>query len=76
MEPVQGEGGDNHFTPEFWQGLRALADEFEVLLIADEVQSGMGLTGKVRLKPNRAWVYQIGLLFQIGLACAHPFSLL
>jgi len=51
LEPVQGEGGDNHFTPEFWQGLRALADEFEVLLIADEVQSGMGLTGKT-------WAFQ------------------
>jgi L-lysine 6-transaminase len=51
LEPIQGEGGDNHFTPEFWQGLRGLADEFEVLLIADEVQSGMGLTGKT-------WAFQ------------------
>jgi L-lysine 6-transaminase len=47
LEPIQGEGGDNHFRPEFWKELRKLADEFEVLLIADEVQSGMGLTGKM-----------------------------
>lgn len=47
LEPIQGEGGDNHFRPEFWQLLRRLADEFEVMLIADEVQSGIGLTGKI-----------------------------
>jgi len=46
LEPIQGEGGDNHFTPDFWKKLRKLADEHEVMLIADEVQSGMGLTGK------------------------------
>eukprot|EP01116_Phalansterium_solitarium_P013940 TRINITY_DN313_c0_g1_i1.p1 TRINITY_DN313_c0_g1~~TRINITY_DN313_c0_g1_i1.p1 ORF type:complete len:482 (+),score=162.87 TRINITY_DN313_c0_g1_i1:62-1447(+) len=46
LEPVQGEGGDNHFRPEFWQALRRLADKYDVLLIADEVQAGMGLSGK------------------------------
>lgn len=46
LEPIQGEGGDNHFRPEFHQGLRNLADEFEALLIYDEVQTGVGLTGK------------------------------
>jgi len=46
LEPVQGEGGDNHFRPEFWQKLRQIADKYDILLIADEVQSGMGLTGK------------------------------
>jgi L-lysine 6-transaminase len=51
LEPIQGEGGDNHFRPEFWKDLRALADKYDVLLIADEVQSGMGLTGKF-------WAYQ------------------
>jgi L-lysine 6-transaminase len=51
IEPVQGEGGDNHFTCEFWKQLRHLADKYEVMLIADEVQSGMGLTGKW-------WAYQ------------------
>ena len=47
LEPIQGEGGDNHFRPEFWQSLRKLADRYDCMLIADEVQSGMGLTGKM-----------------------------
>ncbi len=46
IEPIQGEGGDHHFRPEFFQALRALADEHEFLFIVDEVQSGMGITGK------------------------------
>jgi L-lysine 6-transaminase len=46
IEPIQGEGGDNHFRPEFLQLLRRLADENDALLIFDEVQSGMGITGK------------------------------
>ncbi len=45
LEPIQAEGGDNHFRPEFLQALRALADEQEALLIFDEVQTGVGLTG-------------------------------
>jgi len=45
LEPIQGEGGDNHFRPEFLQQLRQLADENEALLIFDEVQTGFGLTG-------------------------------
>ncbi|MDT0633150.1 L-lysine 6-transaminase [Rubrivirga sp. S365] len=51
IEPVQGEGGDNHFRPSFFQGLRALADEFDALLVFDEVQTGVGLTGTF-------WAYQ------------------
>jgi L-lysine 6-transaminase len=47
IEPIQGEGGDNHFRPEFHQALRKIADQYSVLLIYDEVQSGMGLTGKM-----------------------------
>ena len=39
LEPIQGEGGDNHFRPEFWQALRKIANENEVLLIADEVNN-------------------------------------
>jgi L-lysine 6-transaminase len=46
IEPIQGEGGDNHFRPEFFQLLRQLCNENEVLLIFDEVQCGMGITGK------------------------------
>ncbi|MEX0771080.1 MAG: L-lysine 6-transaminase [Balneolaceae bacterium] len=46
LEPIQGEGGDNHFRPTFHQGLRDLADRHDALLIYDEVQTGVGLTGK------------------------------
>ena len=46
IEPIQGEGGDNHFRAEFLARLRALADEHEFLLIFDEVQTGFGTTGK------------------------------
>jgi L-lysine 6-transaminase len=45
IEPIQGEGGDNHFRPEFLQRLRILADENDALLIFDEVQTGVGITG-------------------------------
>jgi L-lysine 6-transaminase len=45
IEPIQGEGGDNHFRPEFLQELRNLSDENDCLLIFDEVQTGVGLTG-------------------------------
>jgi L-lysine 6-transaminase len=45
IEPIQGEGGDNHFRPEFFRELRRLADEAEFLLIYDEVQTGFGMTG-------------------------------
>jgi len=47
IEPIQGEGGDNHFRPEFFAELRRLADQHEFLFIADEIQSGMGITGKM-----------------------------
>ena len=52
IEPIQGEGGDNHFRSEFLQELRALADEHEFMLIYDEVQTGVGLTGKM-------WAHQL-----------------
>jgi L-lysine 6-transaminase len=47
MEPIQGEGGDNHFRPEFIRAIRQLCDENEMLLIFDEVQAGVGITGKM-----------------------------
>ena len=53
LEPIQAEGGDNHFRPEFLRALRQIADEQEALLIFDEVQTGMGLTG-------RMWAHQHG----------------
>ncbi|MTB65581.1 acetylornithine/succinylornithine family transaminase [Providencia sp. wls1943] len=47
LEPVQGEGGVTPATSEFLQGVRKLCDENNALLIFDEVQSGMGRTGKL-----------------------------
>ena len=47
LEPVQGEGGLTTATPEFLQGLRQLCDQYQALLIFDEVQCGMGRTGKL-----------------------------
>jgi L-lysine 6-transaminase len=46
IEPIQGEGGDNHFRTVYMEQLRRLCDENEALLIYDEVQMGMGATGK------------------------------
>ena len=51
IEPIQGEGGDNHFPLEFFTNLRRIADDNDCLLIFDEVQTGMGLTGKM-------WAYE------------------
>jgi L-lysine 6-transaminase len=50
-EPIQGEGGDRHFRPQFFAAMRELCDEFDALFVADEVQTGCGLTGT-------AWAYQ------------------
>ncbi|KLT65733.1 L-lysine 6-transaminase [Pedobacter sp. BMA] len=46
IEPIQSEGGDNHLRKEFLIQLKALADEHEAFLIYDEVQTGVGLTGR------------------------------
>jgi L-lysine 6-transaminase len=51
MEPIQGEGGDHHFRPQFLQAMQALCREFDALFVLDEVQTGCGLTGT-------AWAYQ------------------
>jgi L-lysine 6-transaminase len=50
-EPIQGEGGDRHFRPEFFVAMREMCDEYDALLIFDEVQTGCGLTGT-------PWAYQ------------------
>ena len=47
LEPIQGEGGDNHFRTEFMEYLRKVSDENDIILIYDEVQSGIGVTGKM-----------------------------
>lgn len=46
IETIQGEGGDQHFRPEFLAALRKRCDEREALLVFDEVQAGMGITGR------------------------------
>lgn len=46
-EPLQGNGGHNEFSPRWHQGIRELCDEFGMLLIIDEVQTGLGRTGKM-----------------------------
>ncbi len=51
IEPMQGEGGDNHFRKEFMQKLRKYADDNEALLIFDEVQTGFFGSGK-------AWLFE------------------
>lgn len=50
-EPIQGEGGDRHMRPQFFAAMRELCDEFDALLIFDEVQTGCGITGT-------AWAYR------------------
>ena len=47
LEPIQGEGGINIPSMEYMQGVRALCDRHQLLLILDEVQVGMGRTGKL-----------------------------
>jgi L-lysine 6-transaminase len=51
IEPIQGEGGDNHFRNDFFIKLRNICDEYGIMLILDEVQSGVGITGKM-------WAYE------------------
>ncbi len=51
MEPIQGEGGDHHFRPQFLSAMQALCHQHDALFVLDEVQSGAGLTGT-------AWAFQ------------------
>jgi L-lysine 6-transaminase len=51
IEPIQAEGGDNHFRAGFLQALERLADQNEAFFIVDEVQTGVGITG-------RMWAYE------------------
>lgn len=51
IEPIQAEGGDRHFRPEFLRALRKICDERDTLLIFDEVQTGFGVTGTM-------WFYE------------------
>jgi len=51
IEPIQGEGGDNHFRNQFFIELRKLCDIHDMMFIIDEIQTGVGLTGKM-------WAYE------------------
>jgi L-lysine 6-transaminase len=51
IEPIQAEGGDNHFRKEFFQELRKICDKNDIMFIVDEIQTGVGLTGKM-------WAYE------------------
>lgn len=72
IEPIQAEGGDNHFRPEFFKELRKRADEHDFLLIFDEVQTGGGLCGtmwafeQLEVRPD---IISFGKKFQVA-GCA------
>jgi len=51
VEPIQGEGGDNHFRPEYLMTLQAVCQENDIMFIVDEIQTGVGITGKM-------WAYE------------------
>ena len=51
VEPIQGEGGDNHFRGEYLRALEALCRANDCFFVVDEVQTGVGLTG-------RLWAYE------------------
>jgi len=74
IETIQGEGGDNHFRTEFFQQLRQICDEEEILLIFDEVQCGMGITGKMwafeHHAPVKPDMFSFGKKAQICGLCA------
>ncbi len=75
IETIQGEGGDNHFRPEFFRELRRIADEREAMLIFDEIQTGVGITGTfwawqgIGVQPD---IFVFGKKMQVcGLACSN-----
>lgn len=51
VESIQAEGGDNHFRKEFFQQLRSICDQHDIILVMDEVQTGLAMTGKM-------WCYE------------------
>lgn len=84
IEPVQSEGGDNHASPAFFQGVRAITKKHDVLMIIDEVQTGGGCSGKMWLHQHYDVVPDImtfskkmqnaGFFFsEAGLAGDQPF---
>ena len=62
LEPIQGEGGDNHFRSEYFKMVKELSLENDFLLIYDEVQTGVGITGKM-------WAHQHFCKVDCSLEC-------
>ncbi|HAT85023.1 MAG TPA: 4-aminobutyrate--2-oxoglutarate transaminase, partial [Rhizobiales bacterium] len=73
IEPVQGEGGFNIAQTEFLQELRKLADQYGILLIADEVQAGMARTGKLFAFEHSGVIPDLTVMAK-GLAGGFPLS--
>jgi len=73
VEPVQGEGGFNVAPAAFLHGLRAIADEIGAVLIADEVQAGMGRTGKLFACEHTGFAPDLVCMAK-GLAGGFPLS--
>eukprot|EP00164_Ancoracysta_twista_P000959 GFYU01001255.1.p1 GENE.GFYU01001255.1~~GFYU01001255.1.p1 ORF type:complete len:443 (+),score=139.93 GFYU01001255.1:204-1532(+) len=73
IEPIQGEGGYNVAPASFLRGIREFCDQHNILLIADEVQSGVGRTGKYWAVEHSDVTPDI-LVFAKGIASGYPFS--
>jgi acetylornithine/N-succinyldiaminopimelate aminotransferase len=75
LEPVQGEGGVNLPSPDYFKGLRRLCDEKGLLLILDEIQAGLGRTGRLFAYENFGIIPDIMTLAK-GLANGLPMGAL
>jgi 4-aminobutyrate aminotransferase len=73
VEPIQGEGGFNVAPPEFLQALRARANKYGILLIADEIQAGMARTGRMFCFEHAGVVADLTTMAK-GLAGGFPLS--
>jgi len=73
LEPVQGEGGVNLANKEYFLNLRRLCSEKNILLILDEVQTGMGRTGEIFCFQNYGVVPDV-LILSKGLGGGFPIS--
>ena len=75
IEPMQGEGGDRHFRPEFLTMLREMADEHDSLLVFDEVQTGFWGSGRPWLWQHKGVepdIFSFGKKSQVCGICAGP----
>ncbi len=73
-EPIQGEGGYSVPPPDFWPALRRICDEHGILLIADEVQSGIGRTGKMWAIEHEVGISPDIIVAGKGIASGMPLS--